>query len=695
MAGLNGSFADLIKDIACLLATGYNYDVIVRCGRAPGKIADFEAHSAILGVRSSYFRTAFSLNYASKKNGVFFLRKENIEPNIFAALMKYLYTSMVKLDVFSLPELIKFLVACDELDLSSVIDQIQSYAIENHSKWLQQNPLDYLVKLERCTKCTTLKTYLINQLDQTLFSSSDFILLSKETLKELLQKQHEGIGEIEIWNRLLEWSVNQANSFSFDPSLLSSLSPDACSLYSLYYDSRKRRELTLDEFERWSEQDCELVKHHISGIISFIRWQEISFKDFETRISPYKKLIPSSLYAELLSVYIPPSSPESESPSDSAFQTSEQHPFITTLSSNLIVPPNFPIRQYFDTTLLTVSHFNTISAWIARKDSDYYTKRLLPYKFNLLYRASKDGFDPKMFHERCDNRGPTVMVTKLYLGGKIIGGYNPLDWKPREQQVVENDVGPETSEFEIATNITSPITTSKRYSWMATYDSFLFSFQHLMPNTGIISRVTKPLYHKAVCYDPQSGPGFGAGLDIVVSNRYKTISTWGYSTYPEAQWFLSEQHMEVEDYEVFSVERDESVELYDEKENEECETSLKMEEIFGLCGVTRKEEGFGLCGVKQVTSVEKIEVKQESQDEDGKMGGEIMDEKDADGDLRKEVDENVKGTEEERKELDDNAREKEEGRKEVDEYVREKEEGRKEVDEYVKEKEQGRKEVDK
>lgn len=45
----------------------------------------------------------------------------------------------------------------------------------------------------------------------------------------------------------------------------------------------------------------------------------------------------------------------------------------------------------------------------------------------LLYKISKDGADPKTFHEKCDNRGPTIILVKLD-DNHIFGGFNPLSW---------------------------------------------------------------------------------------------------------------------------------------------------------------------------------------------------------------------------------------------------------------------------
>ena len=57
-----------------------------------------------------------------------------------------------------------------------------------------------------------------------------------------------------------------------------------------------------------------------------------------------------------------------------------------------------------------------------------YVESLLPgFSFTLLYRGSRDGWRPKDFHDRCDNKGATVTVIKSSKG-RISGGYTQLSW---------------------------------------------------------------------------------------------------------------------------------------------------------------------------------------------------------------------------------------------------------------------------
>src|SRR5688572_27120330 len=65
------------------------------------------------------------------------------------------------------------------------------------------------------------------------------------------------------------------------------------------------------------------------------------------------------------------------------------------------------------------------AGWIDKGDK---ALKEIPYKFNLILRGSKDGFNTESFHYKCDNKRPTIVVAKIKETNQIVGGYNPLDW---------------------------------------------------------------------------------------------------------------------------------------------------------------------------------------------------------------------------------------------------------------------------
>ncbi len=48
-------------------------------------------------------------------------------------------------------------------------------------------------------------------------------------------------------------------------------------------------------------------------------------------------------------------------------------------------------------------------------------------KFELLYRATRDGFGAGKFHDMCDDKGPTVCLIKSEKG-MVFGGYLDKSW---------------------------------------------------------------------------------------------------------------------------------------------------------------------------------------------------------------------------------------------------------------------------
>ena len=64
-------------------------------------------------------------------------------------------------------------------------------------------------------------------------------------------------------------------------------------------------------------------------------------------------------------------------------------------------------------------------------ESSYSLKEITPGSFseasNLLYKASRDGWTPAAFHQRCDNKGATYTRAVL-TDGRELGGYTSLSW---------------------------------------------------------------------------------------------------------------------------------------------------------------------------------------------------------------------------------------------------------------------------
>ena len=107
-------------------------------------------------------------------------------------------------------------------------------------------------------------------------------------------------------------------------------------------------------------------------------------------------------------------------------------------------------------------------------------------KLELLYRASRDGWQAQAFHSRCDGQGATVTVIKC-TGGFVFGGYADTSW---------NSHG----------------------DWTRSPQAFLFSLH----GPSGVGAVKLPLVqdhgHGIYCNDAY-GPTFGGGHDIHVADN--------------------------------------------------------------------------------------------------------------------------------------------------------------------------------
>ena len=119
-------------------------------------------------------------------------------------------------------------------------------------------------------------------------------------------------------------------------------------------------------------------------------------------------------------------------------------------------------------------------------------------KYELIYRGTRDGPTSSIFHEKCDDKGPTIC---LYLNekGNIFGGYSSISWK-------------------------------KDDGTCSAKDSFIFTLTNIF---GIEpTKFTDKNTGKNVHHQPGYGPSFGEHKsDISVFENF--LNGESYSVFPE------------------------------------------------------------------------------------------------------------------------------------------------------------------
>ncbi|CAG8573770.1 12980_t:CDS:1, partial [Acaulospora morrowiae] len=136
------------------------------------------------------------------------------------------------------------------------------------------------------------------------------------------------------------------------------------------------------------------------------------------------------------------------------------------------LPPRTEQLTAYSSKLISINHFCQIAAWLDNLiDADAYTPDDMPYTFHLLLRGSRDGTnDSHKFHEQCDNQGPTIIIIELANSNRVLGGYNPIDWKS-EGGWGETSKGflfsMDKYDYNTESNILSRIKTNKAAIWNA------------------------------------------------------------------------------------------------------------------------------------------------------------------------------------------------------------------------------------
>ena len=129
-------------------------------------------------------------------------------------ITRFIYCGNIELRNLQGPEVLKLLIAVDELNIQSLISHIQEFLIDHQTEFLHQNPTGILETVYQHETFTNLWNFCLEKVceePQILFSSENFINLKVPLLELLLKRDDLNVDEIEIWENLLKWCFAQQN----------------------------------------------------------------------------------------------------------------------------------------------------------------------------------------------------------------------------------------------------------------------------------------------------------------------------------------------------------------------------------------------------------------------------------------------------------------------------------------------------
>ncbi|PKK60934.1 BTB-domain-containing protein [Rhizophagus irregularis] len=129
----------LSKNYIELLDDDEYYDITIEVGEDPN-VKILRAHMSILCYRSPYLRRILASNKnRNKENILSHIKLSKISPEVFQIILKYIYGGTLSLNEQDTLEILKILIAAEELLLQELVDYLQKYFIENKSEWMEQH----------------------------------------------------------------------------------------------------------------------------------------------------------------------------------------------------------------------------------------------------------------------------------------------------------------------------------------------------------------------------------------------------------------------------------------------------------------------------------------------------------------------------------------------------------------------------
>jgi hypothetical protein len=166
--------------------------------------------------------------------------------------------------------------AASELSLQELIIYIQSFLIKYKANWMEQNfNLVYQTSFEN-DSFLELQKYcagLTSKNPDKILKSIDLSSVPEKLLISLIQSDNLQMSEIQVWKNVLNWGLAQ------NPELSSDLS-------------------------NYSKDDFNSLKNTLKQCIPFVRFYNLTSKEFSDNILPYKEILPEELFMDLLRSFL-------------------------------------------------------------------------------------------------------------------------------------------------------------------------------------------------------------------------------------------------------------------------------------------------------------------------------------------------------------------------------------------------------
>jgi hypothetical protein len=294
-------------------------------------------------------------------------------------LIRYIYGGSFDVHKYDVKTNIALLIAADELCL--YLNSVIISHLFKDQESLKQNFVLIQRVISKYTQFTRLNQFYkttIKQDPSIIFKTGDFITIEKDVLLNLI-KNNNSFKQIDVWGKLMEWAIAQSQG------------------------------LLPSDTTKWTNDNITTFGNSIQSFIPYIKFKEISPRDFSQKIKLYKSIFDIDFYVQILEYY----------------------------STNEESHSKFGINlRNIDSRIMSSDHALLLGSFI--KIAVQHGRDVV-FDFELLVRGSRDGFDLQTFHDHCNEKGPTITVVSVKDTDEILGGYNPLNFgSTREYYYCDN-----------------------------------------------------------------------------------------------------------------------------------------------------------------------------------------------------------------------------------------------------------------
>ncbi len=191
----------------------------------------------------------------------------------------------------------------------------------------------------------------------------------------------------------------------------------------------KVNEITKQVINEINEYENEMIKFNETNVDSFYEFSQIA-KDLELFHKENMKYLKQPKVDEEMLIIKNANAMELIKKADMKIQLLKHSIF----NGNIITFEKS--NQIIDKSILGLSKTIIIDSFILSDKQLVY--RLFSYcelpmipNWQLIYRASQDGFEATSFHSKCDNKPNTLIIIKTE-SGNIFGGYTEQNWTPSD-----------------------------------------------------------------------------------------------------------------------------------------------------------------------------------------------------------------------------------------------------------------------